>query len=53
MIKVLFSVQVKTPRNCEFKPQHVHSIYKKGKLREARLNSKDVVEISDVMVNIL
>ena len=42
-----------TPRGFEFKNNHVHSIYKKGKIRLDRMNRKDIVEISDVIVEVL
>jgi len=38
--KILNSEGLKTPRNKTFKQNHVHSIYKKGKIREERLNSE-------------
>ena len=37
---------LKTPRGNVFKNNHVHSIYKKGKIREERINRKDIVEVS-------
>jgi len=42
-----------TPRGFVFKNNHVHSIYKKGKIRLDRMNRKDIVEISDVIVEVL
>jgi hypothetical protein len=33
-----------------FKNNHVHSIYKKGKIREERINREDIVEISQVTI---
>ena len=41
---------LKTPRGSIFKNNHVHSIYKKGKIREERINRKDIVEISQVTI---
>ena len=35
---------MKTPMGKVFKPNNVHSIYKKGKIRGERLNSKVKVE---------
>jgi len=35
---------LKTPMNKTFKPNHVHSIYKKGKIREERLNFKPIIK---------
>ena len=37
---------LKTPRGNVFKNNHVHSIYKNGKIREERINRKDIVEVS-------
>ena len=37
---------LKTPRGSIFKNNHVHSIYKKGKIREERINREDIVEVS-------
>jgi len=42
-----------TPRGSIFKNNHIHSIYKKGKIRFERMNRKDIVEISDVIVEVL
>ena len=42
-----------TPRGSVFKNNHVFSIYKKGKIRLERINRKDIVEISDVIVEVL
>mgnify|MGYP001302057356 FL=1 len=41
---------LKTPRNTEFSNSKVHSIYKKGKIREERINRKDIVDISQVKI---
>ena len=38
--QILNSEELKTPMGKVFKSNHVHSIYKKGKIREERLNSK-------------
>jgi len=38
------SENLKTPMGKTFKSNNVHSIYKKGKLREERLNSKPEVK---------
>jgi len=40
---ILNSENLKTPMGKTFKSNHVHSIYKKGKIREERLNSKPKV----------
>ena len=41
---------LKTPRGTVFKNSHVHSIYKKGKIREERMNGEDMVEGKDFKV---
>jgi hypothetical protein len=41
---------LKTPRGSIFKNNHVHSIYKKGKIREERVNREDIVEVSQVTI---
>jgi len=41
---------LKTPRGNVFKNNHVHSIYKKGKIREERINREDIVEVSPVTI---
>ena len=41
---------LKTPRGSIFKNNHVHSIYKKGKIREERMNRKDIVEVSQPII---
>ena len=38
--EILNSEGLKTPTGKLFKSNHIHSIYKKGKIREERLNSK-------------
>ena len=42
-----------TPYGTPFNNSKVHSIYKKGKIRLERINRKDIVEISDVIVEVL
>ena len=37
-------------RGNVFKNNHVHSIYKKGKIREERINRKDIVEVSEPII---
>jgi len=44
--KIFNDEGLKTPRGNVFKNNHVHSIYKKGKIREERINRKDIVEVS-------
>ena len=41
---------LKTPRGSTFKNNHVHSIYKKGKIREERINREDIVEVSNLTI---
>ena len=42
--QILNGEGLKTPRGSLFKNNHVHSIYKKGKIREERINREDIVE---------
>ena len=44
---------LKTPRGSIFKNNHVHSIYKKGKIREERMNREDIVEVSNPIIEVL
>ena len=44
---------LKTPRGSIFKNNHVHSIYKKGKIREERMNRKDIVEVSQPTIELI
>jgi hypothetical protein len=44
---------LKTPRGSVFKNNHVHSIYKKGKIREERINREDIVEVSQPIIKVL
>ena len=48
--KIFNDEGLKTPRNTEFTNSKVHSTYKKGKIREERINRKDIVEIGDVYI---
>ena len=48
--KIFNDEGLKTPRNTEFSNSKVHSIYKKGKIREERINRKDVVEVGQVHI---
>ena len=43
---------LKTPRGSPFKNNHVHSIYKKGKIREERINREDVVIITRPIIEV-
>jgi len=51
--KILNKEGLLTPRGTPFNNSKVHSIYKKGKVRLERVNRKDIVEISDVIVEVL
>ena len=51
--KIFNEEGLKTPRGSIFKNNHVHSIYKKGKIREERINREDIVEISNPVVEVL
>ena len=44
---------LKTPRGSIFKNNHVHSIYKKGKIREERINREDIVEVSKPTIELI
>lgn len=44
---------LKTPRGSVFKNNHVYSIYKKGKIREERINREDIVEVSQPIIEVL
>ena len=44
---------LKTPRGSIFKNNHVHSIYKKGLIREERINREDVVIVTNPIVEVI
>ena len=48
--KIFNDEGLKTPRNTDFSNSKVHSMYKKGKIREERINRKDIVEVGDVFI---
>jgi hypothetical protein len=48
--QILNGEVLKTPRGSVFKNNHVHSIYKKGLIREERMNREDIVEVKDFKV---
>ena len=48
--QILNGEGLKTPRGSVFKNNHVHSIYKKGLIREERINREDIVEVKDFKV---
>ena len=43
--KIFNDEGLKTPRNTEFSNSKVHSMYKKGKIREERVKRKDIVKV--------
>ena len=51
--QILNEEGLKTPRGSIFKNNHVHSIYKKGKIREERMNREDIVEVSNPIIEVL
>jgi hypothetical protein len=48
--KIFNDEGLKTPRGTLFSNSKVHSMYKKGLIREERINRKDIVEVSDVCI---
>ena len=44
---------LKTPRGNVFKNNHVHSIYKKGLIREERINREDEVDVTPPIVEVI
>ena len=48
--KIFNDEGLKTPRGTLFSNSKVHSIYKKGQIREERINRKDIVEVSQVTI---
>ena len=51
--KIFNDEGLKTPRGMIFKNNHIHSIYKKGKIREDLINREDIVIISPVKIEVL
>ena len=51
--QILNGEGLKTPRGSTFKNNHVHSIYKKGKIREERINREDIVEVSQPTIELI
>ena len=51
--KLLNGEGLKTPRGNVFKNNHVHSIYKNGKIREERMSREDIVEVSNPIIEVL
>ena len=48
--KIFNDEGLKTPWNTEFSNSKVHSMYKKGKIRDERINRKDIVEVSNLTI---
>lgn len=48
--KIFNDEGLKTPRNTEFSNSKVHSMYKKGKIREERVKRKDIVKVSNLTI---
>ena len=48
--KILNEEGLRTNRNSVFTNSIVHSIYKKGKIREERVNREDIVEVSQPII---
>jgi len=48
--KIFNEEGLKTPRGSTFQNNHIHSIYKKGLIREERMNRKDIVEVSQPII---
>jgi len=44
---------LKTPLGKTFTNSHVHSIYKKGKIRYERVNREDIVEVSQPIIEVI
>ena len=51
--QILNEEGLKTPRGNVFKNNHVHSIYKKGLIREERINKQDVVVVTPPIVEVI
>ena len=51
--KILNDEGLLTPRGTPFTNTKVFSIYKKGKIRLERMNRPDIVEVSDVIIEVI
>ena len=51
--KIFNEEGLKTPRNTDFSNSKVHSMYKKGKIREERVNREDIVEVSQPIIELI
>jgi len=48
--KIFNDEGLKTSRKTKFSNSKVHSMYKKGKVREERMSREDIVEVSQVTI---
>ncbi|MDC0355096.1 hypothetical protein OAM97_02680 [Flavobacteriaceae bacterium] len=51
--KIFNDEGLKTPRNTDFSNSKVHSMYKKGKIREERVNREDIVQVSQPEIYVI
>tara|TARA_B110000027_G_C15929612_1_gene216307 strand:- start:403 stop:594 length:192 start_codon:yes stop_codon:yes gene_type:complete len=51
--KIFNEEGLKIPRGSAFKNNLVHSIYKKGKIREERVNRDGIVEVSQPTIEVI
>ena len=51
--QILNKEGLKTPRGSIFKNNHVHSIYKKGNIREERMKREDILEVSQPNIELI
>jgi hypothetical protein len=51
--KIFNDEGLKTPRNTDFSNSKVHSMYKKGKIREERVNREYIVQVSQPEIYVI
>ncbi len=51
--KIFNDEGLKTPRGTSFANSKVHSMYKKGLIREERMNREDIVMVSTVTIELI
>jgi len=51
--KIFNEEGLNTPRGTSFSNSKVHSMYKKGLIREERMNRKDIVDVSPVTIELI
>ena len=51
--QIFYKEGLKTPLGNVFRNNHVHSIYQKGLIRVERVNRIDIVEVSDLTIEVL